>query len=753
VKSAQYIVFAALLECITLAMPVRADRQDFLVNDDGSTADQFQPRIAVTPDKGFVVVWTDTRNGQNDIYLQRYTNAGALIGANVLVNSDSGVNYQAGPAVAADYSGRFSVVWQDYRNGSYPFTPDVFVQSFDSALSPQGTNRDLTALRPDSLKEYPDVDLAPWGGGIVVWSDYRNRNWDIYGQRIDASGAVIGGNFKINDDVGSAQQHAPRVSISPSGWFVVTWYDNRTGNDDIFIQRYDSTAGKLGPNVKVSADLTNARQAFPDVAADGSGHFTVVWVDWRNGVYPANPDIYARRFDTNLTPLTAEMKINNDGTACAQREPAIAVDRRGNAAIIWSDSTSSSWDIVGQMIDADGRVRVANFRANYLTDSAQQQPAVALDGRYRYITWTDRRTGQYDIYASITKYNDPSLVVSPAALNFAMSPGGPLPLAQNIVVDHSGYNPIHFRAKVDHSWLTVAPLTGISLDTLRVSIIDSSLALGTHAATVTFVDLDNGDSSQIVAVTVDVRLDSPKDTVLIGSAETAPGVSTPIPIDLSTFNSAGQINVPIGYDPSILTLDSVIFDQNLQAGTSAVWQMGSVAGGLWLRLDAGIDSISAPARFRLAVLYMTPGRPGVSTIVDSATVDSIQPGVVVPLGTRVIPHVIPGTITVSGATHVTDPIRPSVPREFALEQNYPNPFNGPTVISFALPRATGIELDVFNILGQKVRTLMSGMRPAGYYTTEWDGETESRRPAPSGIYFYRLQGSDASLVQKMILAK
>ena len=106
--------------------------------------------------------------------------------------------------------------------------------------------------------------------------------------------------------------------------------------------------GRNRVNIRVNSDNSVTRQAFPDVAADGSGHFTVVWVDWRNGIYPANPDIYARRFDRLAQPLTADMKVNTDGTARAQRDPRIAADRMGNVALIWSDSTVSHGTSLGR---------------------------------------------------------------------------------------------------------------------------------------------------------------------------------------------------------------------------------------------------------------------------------------------------------------------------------------------------------------------------------------------------------------------
>ncbi|MBU0985029.1 MAG: hypothetical protein KKA42_14240, partial [candidate division Zixibacteria bacterium] len=518
-KLLSYLTGMVLL-AVTLPGSLYADRVDFLVNDDGSVAQQTHPRIAVAGDGSFVIVWSDKRNGGTDIFLQRYDSDGFPVSANRQVNDDMVAAHQAEPAIAADLSGLYSLVWTDYRNGTYPFDPDVFFQRYDSAVTPVGVNRNLTTELPDSLKETPDIALSPWGGGMVVWADYRNRNWDIYGQLISSDGSTIGANFRVNNDVGSSQQHAPRVAVSPEGWYAVTWYDNRNGHDDIYAQLYDSLANTIAVNVRVNSDGGSARQAFPDVATDGAGHFSVVWVDWRNGTYPSNPDIFARKFNTALVPMTSDKRLNTDGTFRAQREPSIAADRRGNLAMIWADSTggSSSWDIVGQMMDFDGVIREANFRANSHADSAQLQPDVAVDGRYRYITWVDKRNGNFDIYASITKYNDPTLIPAPQSLKYEMLVGESVPAAQTVVVEHAGYNPLSFSTSLSHDWLAIAPTSGTTPDTVSVSIATDTLAFGTYFGEVKLIDNATGDSSVVISVRLDVTapiLELSADTVVI----------------------------------------------------------------------------------------------------------------------------------------------------------------------------------------------------------------------------------------------
>ncbi|MGA9115814.1 MAG: FlgD immunoglobulin-like domain containing protein [Bacteroidota bacterium] len=98
-----------------------------------------------------------------------------------------------------------------------------------------------------------------------------------------------------------------------------------------------------------------------------------------------------------------------------------------------------------------------------------------------------------------------------------------------------------------------------------------------------------------------------------------------------------------------------------------------------------------------------------------------------------------------------------LPREFALMQNYPNPFNPVTNIRYALPSAARVTLDVFNVLGQRVRTLVQTDQAAGVHTTLWDGRNDAGQQLASGVYFYRLAaegaGSPYQSIMKMVLLK
>lgn len=95
----------------------------------------------------------------------------------------------------------------------------------------------------------------------------------------------------------------------------------------------------------------------------------------------------------------------------------------------------------------------------------------------------------------------------------------------------------------------------------------------------------------------------------------------------------------------------------------------------------------------------------------------------------------------------------ATPAVYRLEQNYPNPFNPETRISFTLPADGKVDLAVFDLLGNQVRTLVSTSLRAGEHQIIWDGRDEANRMAASGVYFYVLKTNDARMTRKMTLLK
>jgi len=89
----------------------------------------------------------------------------------------------------------------------------------------------------------------------------------------------------------------------------------------------------------------------------------------------------------------------------------------------------------------------------------------------------------------------------------------------------------------------------------------------------------------------------------------------------------------------------------------------------------------------------------------------------------------------------------------SLDKNYPNPFNPTTTIRYSLADEGDVELNVYNIKGQKVRTLVNENKNSGHYQAIWDGTDNSKKQVASGVYFYRLTTSEKTLNKKMLLLK
>ena len=94
-----------------------------------------------------------------------------------------------------------------------------------------------------------------------------------------------------------------------------------------------------------------------------------------------------------------------------------------------------------------------------------------------------------------------------------------------------------------------------------------------------------------------------------------------------------------------------------------------------------------------------------------------------------------------------------IPQTATLYGNYPNPFNPTTTIHFYLPEAGNVKLEIFNIKGQKVKTLLDGMSKEGYQEVVWNGNDNTERKLASGVYFYKLSYGNKSLQKKMLLLK
>ena len=95
----------------------------------------------------------------------------------------------------------------------------------------------------------------------------------------------------------------------------------------------------------------------------------------------------------------------------------------------------------------------------------------------------------------------------------------------------------------------------------------------------------------------------------------------------------------------------------------------------------------------------------------------------------------------------------NIPENIMLQQNYPNPFNPTTAIEYSVTKSGLVTLEIFNFLGQKIKTLIQRTHAAGIYKAIWDGTDDQNQKVTSGIYFYQIITKDQVVKKKMLYIK
>ena len=143
------------------------------------------------------------------------------------------------------------------------------------------------------------------------------------------------------------------------------------------------------------------------MAIDLSGNFVITWWDLRHAEY----DIYAQRYAFDGSPLGNNFKVNDDLGTRDQKNPAISCDSYSNFVITWTDNRhdENDHDIYAQRYTSNGSPVDSNFRVTNTSFKIQKHPDVKLWNNRIYNTWTDNRAGGsgYDIWANVLDWNNP----------------------------------------------------------------------------------------------------------------------------------------------------------------------------------------------------------------------------------------------------------------------------------------------------------------------------------------------------------
>ncbi len=260
------------------------------INDDAGIALQNAPAIAVDSSSNVYLVWSDRRNGNDDIYCARSIDSGLSWGSNRRVDNDTGTAAQTNPAIAIDLSDRVYVVWRDERNAD----GDIY-----AAWSADGTSWSTGfRVNDDTGAFYQDHPaITAWGSGLVyaVWADGRNEGSafsDIYFARSVDGGVSWGTNHLVDDSGGGTFQDYPSIGVDAEGRLYAVWEDGRHDpRRDIYSSESVDGGVTWNVNSKVNDDAFDVYHLYADCAVDSQGNVYAVWEDRR----PTGRGIYAAR--------------------------------------------------------------------------------------------------------------------------------------------------------------------------------------------------------------------------------------------------------------------------------------------------------------------------------------------------------------------------------------------------------------------------------------------------------------------------
>ena len=346
---------------------------------------------------GVISVWSDQRFGTYDIFAQRVTSAGvaAWTAGGVAVCNASADQYIGG--ITSDGAGGAIMTWQDARGGTY----DIYAQRVNASGVAQWVANGVNICNAANNQQLPRVASDGSGGAITVWQDGRGGPLDVYAQRVNASGAAqwTANGVALCTAIGD-QDQIQIISVG-SGGVIAVWRDYRFGfsDTDILAQRVTlaGTVAWAANGVFVNGSANNQQQVA--LCADGAGGAVVAWSDYRNG---SHFDIWAERLDTNGNQIWPASGVMVSGATSDQTAPFMISDGSAGAVIVWSDVRTGDYDVYAQHVSAGGANMWTNDGLAVCAAAATQySPALITDGAGgSIVAWQDERGGffQGDIY-------------------------------------------------------------------------------------------------------------------------------------------------------------------------------------------------------------------------------------------------------------------------------------------------------------------------------------------------------------------
>jgi len=260
---------------------------------------------------------------------------------------------------------------------------------------------------------------------------------------------------------------------------------------------------------------------------------------------------------------------------------------------------------------------------------------------------------------------------------------------------------------------------------------------------------------------IDIKADPVRpDSLWIVSNEGNVGATVAVDVGLFNQKNLKALGLAMTWGTDRLTLDSIsINDTRGATAISRTLSPKNAFHQMFAELEFADLSPLASGTGVVARLYfgIDAACPETTITIDTTTFGFIQKSYVKLTssdgGIEFMPLFRAGTIEVKAGTAVDDGVGQALPISFSLDQNFPNPFNPSTEIRFSLPQASRVRIDIYDIMGRNIRTLLDEPRPAGTHQVTFDGRARDGSTLATGVYFYRLETDRYSQSRKMLLLK
>lgn len=278
-------------------------------------AGQEQSRIVKDAFGGAIISWQDYRAGNRDIYAQRVDENGNMLWEENGVAVCTAMRSQERHQMTADGAGGVIIVWCDGRTGSW----DIFAQRVDLHGNLRWTEDGIAICVEYSRQLNPIITADNEGGAIIAWEDQRkgpNEKYDIYAQRIDSEGNALWGHNGLAICSADSNQLSPMISVDNTGDAIITWLDNRQDNYAIYAQGIDRDGAFCWPIGGINVCSYYGRHHYPRITTDLAGGPILTWYDYRNG----NADIYAYRVNVESSPVQSLLQDYSIHSRCTSVE-------------------------------------------------------------------------------------------------------------------------------------------------------------------------------------------------------------------------------------------------------------------------------------------------------------------------------------------------------------------------------------------------------------------------------------------------